>query len=334
VLEDAYRGETSSKVLNKEQAAFKRDREQFLMKDALSRAAPILQKFRTRFDRSVLDSEGNVGEIRRIKWRMQTALKGILSETIPHYRRYRSTEKSHIRRTYSSLRDQFRGAIATGVDARLGEHVTVDQKNFQHFLPEYDIFDVTTHDVGNTVVYDHSFVDPKLGFLVNNIRTRHNEDAWLPTYNPVHWVFAEVSLGVEYQVPQTGYLTCMLSVQNAYNKISYSVKDNFGFSYAHLNIVHSIFIDIIRTGERTRFHRIMVDAGLISHGADLSYSTSEIQNSTPYTISITTKDAFLKGERIQVMGGSYLFIGSELDDMESSVDAVLWWQLKKMSIGV
>jgi hypothetical protein len=134
VLEDAYRGETSSKVLNKEQAAFKRDREQFLMKDALSRAAPIFQEFRTRFDRSVLDSEGNVGEIRRIKWRMQTALKGILSETIPHYRRYRSTEKSHIRRTYSSLRDQFRGAIATGVDARLGEHVTVDQKTFNIFF--------------------------------------------------------------------------------------------------------------------------------------------------------------------------------------------------------
>jgi hypothetical protein len=121
------------------------------------------------------------------------------------------------------------------------------------------------------VVYDHSFVDPELGFLVNNIRTRHNEDAWLPTYNPVHWVFAEVSLGVGYQVPQTGYLTCLLSIQNAYNKISYSVKDNFGFSYAQLNIVHSVFIDIIRTGEKTRFHRIMVDAGLIWHGADLSF---------------------------------------------------------------
>lgn len=113
-----------------------------------------------------------------------------------------------------------------------------------------------------------------------------------------------------------------------------SVTDNLGFSSANLDAVHTIFINVIRSGESTPFERTLFTGGLIGRGNDLSFSQSPIQPATPFTLSLTPRDAFLKGEQIQVLAGAAVALQIHLDDMNGFISAVTLWEVTKLSIGV
>ena len=87
-------------------------------------------------------------------------------------------------------------------------------------------------------------------------------------------------------------------IQNLFAKFLLSAADNFGASHAFLDVDHTIFITIIRSGEITRFEQTVFANGLVSHGSDLSLTFAPILDSTAFTVSFTTRDAFLKGEQI------------------------------------
>ena len=91
----------------------------------------------------------------------------------------------------------------------------------------------------------------------------------------------------------------------------------------------------MRSGEVTRFSRFLANNGLVSlGGTELSHAELPIPSFTPITFGFTTKDAFLKGERIQIFAGSSIYLGSDLDDMNSFGEATLTWQLLNISVRV
>ena len=97
---------------------------------------------------------------------------------------------------------------------------------------------------------------------------------------------------------------------------------------------HTIFLRIIRSGEVTPFECRVFGNRIQSFGDDFSFSTSPIQNSTPFTLSFQSRDAFLKGERIQILAGANITTEMRLDDMKSVMAALTMWQIKRLSIGI
>jgi hypothetical protein len=181
---------------------------------------------------------------------------------------------------------------------------------------------------GDMITHNGSFVEPQNGILFNDIRFRHSEDSWFVSYNPRAEAGTRVAAGVNYRVPATGYLKGGIVLRNLYNHFSYAVTDNLGISHAYLTVSQSIFIDIVRSGEVTRFSKVMANNGLQSlGGTELSHAESPIPTFTPITFGFTTRDAFLKGENIQIFAGSEIYLGSDLDDMNSFGEATLTWQL-------
>jgi hypothetical protein len=49
---------------------------------------------------------------------------------------------------------------------------------------------------------------------------------------------------------------------------------------------------------------------------------------------VTTDEIFETGAAVQIVAGSEFNCGCRLDDMESSVNALLWSQVKKITVDV
>jgi hypothetical protein len=326
-----------NRVYRKAQSPFRRQKNAIVSRTIASRAATILEEHRRAFDEASLKLCGDAWKIAAAKRRAQAAITRMLSKSIPKYRRYKAAERAYLRGHTGLVNADIAAAARTALGASLGDLVLVPA-GVDEFTATYELFDVDTLDVDDLFKFNESFAEPNSGIVVNNVKFVHNDAGSIApalfTYNPFRFAYTRSSLGINYTIPETGFLTCSSVIQNLYNKITFSVSDNFGFSGAYLDIYVNLYIDIIRAGDDASFARNMLTTGLVSHGSDLSFSTSEIQDLTPFTLTFTAPDAFLKGETIQVLAGSEIFIRSDLDDMKSHVDAVLMWQLKKLLLGV
>ena len=271
------------------------------------------------------------------KSKTRKAIDRALLRAVPGYKGYRAARDSFLKKHSTLCREEIAAYARNGLVADISDAVLSHDLDYYSFGPPYELFDVSTIDLGypdDMITHNGSFVEPQNGILFNDIRFRQSEDGWLPgAYNPGGRAWTRVAAGINYRVPATNYLTCGVVLRNLYNHFAYAVTDNFGFSYADLEIVQSIFIEIVRpSGEIALFAKILMQNGLISHGSELSNSESPIPSFIPITLGFTTRDAFLKGERIQILVGSRIYISTDLDDMNAFGDATLTWQL--LSIGV
>jgi hypothetical protein len=141
-------------------------------------------------------------------------------------------------------------------------------------------------------------------------------------------------VGINFRVPQTGFLSGSAVIQNLAATFVLAVTDNFGWSSATLDVDHTILVTIVRSGEAQQFEQNVYSNGLVSHGSDLSFSLSPILDSTPFTVTFRGRDAFLKGEQIQILVGQAVEVGIDLNDMDSFVSALTVWQVKNLSIGI
>jgi hypothetical protein len=207
--------------------------------------------------------------------------------------------------------------------------VRPDDVIFQPFTPPYELFDVTL--LGSSS--DNSFADPDSGNVVTD--TQYLNDGSFSPFKPHVISEDRSSVGINFRVPKTGFLNCTAIIQNLFNKFVYGLKDLFGFSSGEIDVKHTIFVTIVRSGEVTRFERTMFADGLVAlDGSEFTTSGSPIPTSTPFTISFATRDAFLKGEQIQILGGAAVYIQSRVDDMEGFATAVTMWQLKLLAVGI
>lgn len=325
--------ETRHKPLRRAQAKFIRQRRGVLTKPVVREASRVFQAHKDALAKVFLKARGDAEKLATAKRRTQKALDETLRRELPQYKQFKALQRSYADESGHLFNQQLAENLGNHLDLSLGgvltENVEVDE-----FVPTFSEHDVTTIDFDDLLVHNTSFAEPTSGVVVNDIEFRHNEDRFGHFYNPFLWIFTRSSVGITYRIPKTGFLSLAAVIQNLYNKVMFSVSDNFGLSFAALDIVHALHLFIVRSGELTPFEEIVLTTGFVSHSADFSLSTSEIQNSTPFTLSVRTKDAFLKGETIQILAGAKLFIRSDLDDMESFVRAVMLWQVKKIAVSV
>ena len=154
------------------------------------------------------------------------------------------------------------------------------------------------------------------------------------TFNPTRYMEHHSAVGIDYRVPETGFMFGSAVIQNLFNKFTMSVHDLSGLSDADLHMDQSIFVRIIRAFEVIPFAREVFNRNLVSFGDDLSSSTSPIQNSTPFTINFETRVPFLKGERVQILVGANLNVEIHVDDMSAFASVLTMWQVKRISLGI
>ena len=258
-----------------------------------------------------------------------------LSKHVPGYAGYRAAQKAFLADLRASRTTAVAGPLHQDLDVNLGDLLLSDDLDYQEFGAPFELFSQELWG-DPAAEYDASFADPYSGLAVQNIRFEHHEDGWwVPAdYNPQFWTYAVSVVGINYVVPRTGRLSCAAVLQNLYNQITSSVTDDYGFSHADTRADHAILIRLVRSGKWTVFDRNLVVAGVVSFGREFSYTQSDIQTTTPYTLSFTTSDVFLKGERIQILAGAHILYESHVDDMRVHVDSALIWQVKMLRVGM
>jgi hypothetical protein len=108
------------------------------------------------------------------------------------------------------------------------------------------------------------------------------------TRNAESWA----ACGVAFSAPRDGRLQISAVLRNFYNKLMYSVTDNWGFSSADVGISVELFVVVVRGTKGDLHADVLRTTGLVSHGSDLSFSESEIDDTTPFTITATTDERF------------------------------------------
>ena len=81
-----------------------------------------------------------------------------------------------------------------------------------------------------------------------------------------------------------------------------------------------------------RVSQTLLTTGIDSGGSDQSRTESDLDDTAPYTMSVETATRLNANESVLVMAGSEVVIGTILDDMHCKMNAVLWWQLKRLVI--
>jgi hypothetical protein len=210
--------------------------------------------------------------------------------------------------------------------------------NGTDFLPPFASFDVQTVDRDSLIVRNDSFANPQTGHLVNNFdydqdeHTSFGAGLWgiLVIRGASNWA----ACGVTYTVPQDGRLQVSAVLRNFYNKLMYSVTDNWGFSSADVGISVELFVVVVRGTKVIYMPTLVRNTWFASDGDDKSVTESEIDDAVPFTITASTEERFNANEQVLVLAGSNVYVGTKIDDMHCRADVVLWWGLQRLSIGM
>ncbi len=333
----AYR----SKALESHNLLFRREARDYQRrcKEVLSRAdrrtvADIVRRTKADWYQADLAVASDPAKRDALKLRARQTVNRLLGRALPGFRRWRAIRQAHLT-AHRRLTKRFPGGVISHpLDIGWGGVLPPAAAETQEFVAPFPDYDVHTVDWDELIVYDESFALPDIGHMVNNIIFKHRNDAWPLSYNPTLFAYNLASCGIFFTMPRPGRLQITGVLQNIYNKIIFSVRDNFGFSHANLHIDLNVFIAILRQTGVIHLSKNLASEGIVSHGSDFTFSRSDLDDTTPYIVEGKTKDPLLGGEPVRILIGSEVGIFSEVDDMESYVNAVLWWQLKKMTVAV
>ncbi len=313
--------------------AFERQRKAIVTKQAVAAAAGLLRQHRQAYNQTLAKAHGNKEAIAKAAARLRAEADRALRASVPKFA------------DYEALRDRFLQERSDLVDAHVRQPLT--GLTFEHgvttrpgvvlldeFTAPFALFDVSPPAFPPN---NRSFVVPKVGMVGTNINFRlTHSDSLLPfaEFQPGIGGDFRTAVGVNFRVPKTGFLTGSAVMRNLAAEFVMSATDNYGFSDATIDVVHSIFVTIVRSGEVQRFETNVYSDGLRSFGSDLNFSVSPILDASPFTVSFTGRDAFLKGEQIQILVGQAVEFGMHADDMSTFLSALTVWQVKKLSVGM
>ena len=300
-------------------------------------AAKITNQVTSEWRQASVKLGGDSARLDALKLSARKKLQRLLGQRIGKYRESQAMRRAHLRE-HRKLTTTTLASIPAAASHLAWGDITTTLTAGQEFTPPFTVFDVQTIENGHFIVYNESFALPEIGHLVNNIVFDQNEST---SFSDGLWGLLRIavaenraSCGVAFTTPSAGRLRVNGVMQNFYNKVMFSVHDKFGFSSADVDIFLRLFVAVVR-GTRVIFLPTVVSStGLISHGSDLSYSVSDLDDSVPYTVTGVTSERFNANESVLVLAGSEVHIQAVLDDMHCKVNAVLWWQLKKLTIEV
>ena len=188
----------------------------------------------------------DVNTVAKEKKKLLNSLNRMLLKTIPGYQRVLKSQRSHLDKYAALFQEEVSTHILNPLTVTLGEPITEVQLTQREFTPPFEFGDVSTSEMQPLIKVDQSFVDSETGIMVHDLRFRHNDDGWFNWGgDPFGWSEAYCRIGVNFRVPEAGFLDFNVVIQNLYNKISFSISDNFGFSDAKLLIFHWLQVEVL-----------------------------------------------------------------------------------------
>lgn len=316
---------------------YRRESKNILSKADLRKAGKISREVNAGWRKLSMNIGGDSLKMDALKSSARGKLQRQFVRALPNYRKWQVLQRSHLA-GHRTLDDAALAALPNDrVNVAWGD-LPVLESDAQVFAPPFSVQDVQSLQNGNFIRNDQSFARPAIGHLVNNFvfdqdeHTNVSDGLWglLTIGNARSWA----SCGIAFTMPKAGRLQVSAVLQSFYNKLVFSVQDNFGFSSADVAITVRLFIDIVRGSQLIDLPTAILTTGLTSHGSDLSYSMSDLDTTTPYTVSAETTESFDANESVQILVGSEVSIGTVIDDMHCHVNSVLWWALNKISVDV
>jgi hypothetical protein len=302
----------------------------------LRAAAEIAANVKRECRRTSLTVGGDATKISAMKASARLKLDRLLGRTIPNYRKLQALQREYAREHQKLVKAALRAPLHGEV--RLNwDDLVADDHPLQEFTAPFPLFDLHTIDKKHLIKRNDSYAIPTSGQLINSITYDYDEDT--PTIIAVFGLIrfepasSLVACGIPFTTPRTGRLQVTASLQSFYDEVAYSVEDNFGFSSAELNISLQLFVDVVRVGSVIHLPTVLLTDGLVSHGVDLGTTMPHLDNSAPVVLNVITEETLSAGEPVEILVGSEVYIESKLDDMRSHVNALLYWQLKKIGVG-
>lgn len=332
VAADQYLIEERLKPFRRAQKQYIKHRREILTRPLLRSAADLLRANSDAYCIEFMKAKGNGSAIADTRRRVRRAIDRSLRD-IPGFDQFETLRQQYSRDYGGLVATQLGATLVAPLDFALGD-IVLTSVDTQIFKPTYELFDVATIDFFALIRRNDTFAEPRSGIVVNDLEFRHNEDEAHPLYSPFRFADSWTSVGVNYQVPKTGFLSGSAVIENLFNKFVFSATDNFGFSHSYLDIVQNLFIIVLRAGEPTVYERTVYHNRLVARGDDLSFAEFPIPSQTAFTVKFNHRDAFRKGESIQIMAGSRVYIQSDTDDMDAFANPLVVWQVKKISIHI
>ena len=316
---------------------YRRESKKIISKADIREAGKISREANAAWRKLGMKVGGDSLKMDALKASARGKLQRQFGRALPGCRKWQALRRTHL----DDHRKLYETALASLANDRVnvawGDLPILDDGT-QVFGPPFSVQDVQSIQSGDFIRDDQSFAIPASGQLVNNFvfdqneHTNFSDGLWrlFTIGNAQSWA----SCGIPFTMPSAGRLRVSAVLQNFYNKLVFSVQDNFGFSSAEVRITVRLFIAIVRGSRVIDLPTVILTTGLTSHGSDLSYSMSDLDTTTPYTVSAESTESFDANETVQILAGSEVFVGTQIDDMHCKVNSVLWWALKKMSVGV
>ncbi len=331
--------EIAARVRLLERAAqiYRRACARLLSKKDVRTAAAVAARVTREMHRENLKGGSQAADWSDGRTKARTKLERELARALRGYRRWKKLAGE-----YRREREKLERAIAARLagprlHVDLTDVLPPDSGDTRVFEAPFTVYDLFRED-SSVVVTDRSFVVPSIGHLINNVDFEQRDDGPIATdFYGINWpgrLFSSAACGVNFTTPRAGRLRVGAALQNFHNRITCSLQDQFGFSEADLSIEVRLVISIVQPGRVTTMRQPILTGGLTSFGKDLAYALPLLDTTALHVIEATTAESYASNTGLQILAGCELFVLSEIDDMRSYVDALLWWQLKKLTVDV
>jgi len=327
------RAKKSHDRLAKEQGSVERS---LFTKAELRRAAEIGRQVNREFREASVKASGDALRIDALKLAARKKFERLLARELPQYRQWKAMRRAHMG-AHAKLTQKTQAASHfTNATINWDTLLELDA-TAQEFVPPFTTFDVQMIDFGGFVVSDESFARPNIGHMINNFAYDQDESTsigrGLLGILPIESAASLVSCGVAFTTPSEGRLKISAEMQNIFNRINFSVSDNFGFSSAEVGVAVALFALVLRgTQDVERVDQVLITSSIDSGGSNQHRNVSDLDTTSPFMLSVETATRLNANESVLVLAGSEVVFGTVLDDMHAKMDALLWWQLKRLVI--
>jgi len=205
----------------------------------------------------------------------------------------------------------------------------------QEVRPPFPLSDVSQQN-SFPHVRDNSFTVQSTGDVINDVRVSRDENT-APLFfglEGVSSIISRAGCGFNFSPPTGGRLRIIAELQSLHSRVSMSLQDNFGFSSGEIVVFVNIHALIVRGTHVFDLSQTLLANGLTSDGDDVSGTLEPLDDTTPFTFDVTTEDVFEPGGDVQIIAGSEFIAGTSLDDMEATVNALLWYRVNKIVVGM
>jgi hypothetical protein len=288
---------------------------------------------------AVIDSGGDLAAIAAARAAARRKLDRAFAREAPGFSRWRTVRRAAMR-AHGKLFDAEVAAAPGGRDHLAWGNLSVLPGDpMRAFVPPFTTFDVQSINFGDEIIRDDSFARPEIGHLVNNFDYDDDQDtsivAGIFDILPPNFGTSRAMCGAGFTTPASGFLQMAGVFRNVYYRAMLSVEDSAGFSSAVTGVSVGFCFSILRgNGDVIEASSTLRHARLDSGGGDGHIVDTGIDDQTPITASVLMPLPLDANESVLVLAGAEVTIASMLDDMHCRGNALAWWMLTELRVGI